>query len=467
MKHQDTLSCRQSGSVIIYALIVLAVGALLLAGWVRVLATRVLATEQLGDNINRRLVLENSRLLARQYLLQNVLPGTYGGATSLALANGWAAFALTGTTTGSPLVVVDPPTHLNVFSPGGADGYGLNISANLSDGDTTIAWDFQTRAGSPIFGHDLFTSQKPTILAGTQIIVSTGLRIAENTVVWVPNSPNAFAQTAGTYQTPTVSLPSMTPLLNGAGQPLLMSNFAFPPVTSGTAGGGLGYDGSIAVIDPTGAGLRYKAAGSSGTPILVYTGTDADVDLAFSSTGTPFLGVSSDGAGTVTIDLSVASSQLIYVTNDVSALILQGDLLATADYFSSATDDKAEGVEVDSRAGLLIVCVQDGATIRNLTSIQLAGQSNRRVYLAVRKANDPPGTVTISTTTAGRWRLAGVMENTPLAWSLAGDLQLIGGLRSDASVGVTGGNVDVYRDADPRLLSRHADRIVWLETYRQ
>jgi len=487
------LCCRQSGSVLIYSLIVLAVGSLVLAGWVQLLATRAIATVDLGDRINQRLILENSRLLARQYLLENVLPGNYDGPVSLAAADGWAAFSLTGTTTGAPLdVTPDSPgapqiEHLNVFSPEGSDGYGLNISATLSDGISGMAWDFQTRSSSPIFGHDFFTSQKPTLLVGTQIVVSTGWYSTGNTVVWVPNSPNDFDFTSETYQAPTVSLPTMTPPLDGAGQPVLMSNFAFPPVTSGPAGGGSGYGGFLSVIQPAGGGLLYKAgwpparslAGASDpAPAHVAVYSDGDestlpnphVDLVMTGTAPapPYLGVSSDGAGTVTIDLSANNSQLIYITNDVSTLILQGQLLGSADYAASATDDKAEEDEVDPRAGLLIVYVQDGGTTRNLTSIQLQGQNNRRVYLAVKKTNDPQSGLTLTTnTTNARWRLAGVFENVPITWSLAGDLQLIGGLRSDASLAVTGGSVSVFREADPRLLSRHADRLAWLEAYRQ
>lgn len=459
----------QAGSVLIYALIVLAIGALVLTGWVQLLATRAIATTETSKAMKGRLIMENSRLLASQYILQNVLTETYAGpGFHMAAGGSWAEFYLTGTSTGAPLGVTSDSDHLNVFSPGGASGYGLNISARLFDGTVNLVpWDFQTRSISPIFAHDLLTVQS---------VVSSDWDVDGNTVVWDPVSQGDFDFVSNTYQIPTVS----PPVKNKAELPVLMSNFAFPPVTSG----GAGYGGFLSVIHPADVtrGLLYKAGWrptGDTTPapahIAVYSdddpGTEPNPHVNLVMTGTApdpsYLGVSSDGSGTVTIDLSESNSQLIYITNDVSTLILQGQLLNTADYAIGATDDKADGVEVDPRAGLLIVYVQDDGTARNLTSIQLQGQNNRRVYLAVKKSNVPQSGITFTTNTPGaRWRLAGVFENVPLTWSLVGDLQLIGGLRSDASVEVTGGTVSVFRETDPRLLARHAARLAWLESYR-
>jgi len=297
MKHRNISAgqlCRsgrtQAGSAVIYSLIVIAVGAFVLAGWVHVLAARAQYTEQMSVALKRRMVLENSRLLASQYLLQNVLPGSYSGTIAGALPDGWAAFSLTTTTAGQPLSTTAIPAAVNAFSPGIGDGYTFNIQAVLSDGQSNFNWLFQARSRSPIFGFDLFTSQR----SASQIIVETGLTVPEaNVVLWQPNSPNSFSLTSSvSYQTPTVSLPSVSPLNGG-----LMSDFAFLPVTSGGD-----YMGTISVVDPGGSAPNSVVSKNNMTATpdqLVGTGT-----TSFPATSGTNPRLSANGAGTVTVLIS-------------------------------------------------------------------------------------------------------------------------------------------------------------------
>ena len=317
MMRTGTLRCDQAGSAIIYSLIVIAAGAFVLAGWIHVLAARAEFTEVMSQSLQRRVILENSRLLASQYLLQSVLPGSLTTAAGGSLDGGWGSFALASPASPViPLQTTTQPSGLNAFAPGGPGGYSAEIEASLSDGAADHAWVFKVRSRSPIFGFDYLTSQKPTLNAGGVIDLATGLRVADNTVFWVPAVTTDEGIRTGTYQTPTVGSGNLTPPLNGAGQPVVMSNFAFAPVTSGVAGGGLGYDGSLAVINPATAGIPYTSSllyragwtpdltGTGG--ISVYSDGDPDtepnpsVDLAENPPEpTPVSGVSSDGMGTV------------------------------------------------------------------------------------------------------------------------------------------------------------------------
>lgn len=464
----------QSGSAIIYALIVIAVGAVVLAGWVQVMASQVQFTELMSLSLKRRIALENSRLLASQYLLQNVLPGSYSGTSSVALADNWAGFRITGTVSGAPLTSTAISAALNTFSPGGGGGYTLDITADLRDGSVEDAnawhfWLFQARSRSPIYGFDLFTSQKPTLSPGSQIILDSGLSVVGNTVnpayagsgylganvvLWQPNAPNDYDLTSAvSYQTPTVGFPTVSPINGGS-----MSDFVFPPVTSGS-----GYDGSISVINPGGASpnslvTKHALTGTTALAIVgsgtdTYTTTTQDPNTGV-ITGT-YTYLSANGAGTVNVLVIEQLLNKIYIPGNTTTLVLQGQANA------------ADLNTANQRPPLLIVVNETGAS--QLTSIQFQNQNNRRLYLAVKKGT--AATLTISAL-AGTWRLGGVFENTPLSFTVAGGaLGLTGGLRTDASVSmVAGATVNISRendDTDPKLLERYADRYGWLESYRQ
>ncbi len=435
----------QRGTVLVYALIVIAAGAVLLTGWIHVLAARAQFTEQMSAAMTRRATLANSKLFASQYLLQYVLSGSYTGAVSASLGDGSASFSLTGPASGQPAWVplesVGVSAAVNSFSPGAGGGYTVDFAATLSDGTNDIPWNFQARTRSPIYAHDLMTSQRPTVNASSQIIITSGLRISENTVIWRPNSPNAFSLTTLTYQTPT-TFPSVS-LLNNSGQATVMSNFAFLPVTSGS-----GYDGSISVVNPT-----VTTAPNS----LVYRALSASHIQVDGRADSDETGVTSDGEGLITIDLLEPGLNVVYIVGGASTIRLQGQ--------SSA----AELTQADDRPSILIVYLQDVSAGYDLSRIELTGQNNRRIYLAMKKNTGTA--VTVASLTAGNplfWRLGGVFENMPLAFSLAGgSLELRGGLRSDQSISVTGGTIAVTRETDPKMLERYADRLAWLENYRE
>jgi len=433
----------ESGTVLVYALIVIAAAAVLLTGWLNILAARMQFTEQTAAAMTRRATLANSRLLASQYVLQNVLSGSQAIATSGTFAG--ASFSLSGPASGQPAwVPLESVTFsgaTNAFAPGAGGGYTIDLTASLSDGVSTYSWLFQARSRSPIFAHDLFTSQRPTVNASSQVIVSSGLSVSENAVIWRPNSPNAFSVTTLSYQTPT-TLPSVS-LLNSFGVAVTMLDFAFLPVTSGA-----GFDGSISVVNPT----VTTAPNSLVNRAISSPHVEADGQQTSSSSGT-----TSDGAGVVTIDLLDPGLNIVYIVGGASTIHLKGQASAT------------ELTQADDRPAVLLVYLQDVSAAYDLSRIELEGQNNRRIYLAIKKNTGTAVTVAaLSSGSPLSWRMAGVFENTPIAFSLVGgSLQLHGGLRSDQSISVTGGTVSFLRETDPKLLERYADRVAWLETFRQ
>lgn len=445
---KKTASISSQASAVLYVLVVMAIGGVVLAAWINLLANRVLYTDQLIAGVGRRVTLENSRAMATQYLLQNVLPGSHSNLVSAAVDDNWGAFTIDAPAGGLqlvPLESVAQPEGNNPFSPGGDVGYTVDLPVTLSDGVNDQTWTFQARSRSPIFSFDLYTAQRPTLNPGNPVNVSTGLHVNESSFIWVPNSPNSYGITTARFETPTVTLPGLS-VQDAGGNTVLMSNFPFLPITSGNVGSAWGYDGAISNVRPTGS---INSLTNHATD-YAYLYVDP---LVVSNLG----GIMSDGAGNVTIDLLEASLMRVFIDGNVTTLHLTGHA-------------SGSWAVADDRPALLVVYLQTAATSTNdLATVELLNESNRRLYLAIKK-NTGTG-VNIQATSTGtplRWRLAATVENTPVNFALAGgSLELRGGIRSDASISVSGGSMSIVRELDPKLLERHADRIAWLESYRQ
>ena len=179
------LISRKSGTIVVYALIVLAVGAVVLAGWVQLLATRSANVEIKASEVQRRITLENSRLLASQYLLQNVFSGTFSGPVTN--SNSWGRFVIPASATSAldSAALAAPggsSNTINHFSPGSYGGYTLDLTVSLSDGLTNFRALFRARSRSPMLGYDLFTQQDPSI----SLAVSGNVTAANNVMIWNP-----------------------------------------------------------------------------------------------------------------------------------------------------------------------------------------------------------------------------------------------------------------------------------------
>lgn len=178
-------SSRQ-GSIIIYALVILAVCTLVLAGWVNVMSGVAEYSEATRDGITRRLNVENSRNMAVQYLRESVLTGT----STVGLTNTSISWSVSGTSyfiggvtiptfsgTSNVLVTTNQPVRWSPFSPAGTSwgttyfsGFSANVTnAVLHDGTGTTSWSIQARSRTPIFAYDLVVLPRFTSTAGLAI----------------------------------------------------------------------------------------------------------------------------------------------------------------------------------------------------------------------------------------------------------------------------------------------------------
>jgi hypothetical protein len=160
------------GTTLIFTLIILAVAAMVLAGTVFVSSAIVEHTVATQAAITRRQQLENSRVLAVQFMREQVFsetnPQTNGVNITSVSGGGYAlgglAIAGSGTT---PWGTTNRPVGPNPFSPAGdtystvsgtagyRSGYTINMAATLYWGTNEVAWNFEARTRNPTLGYDL------------------------------------------------------------------------------------------------------------------------------------------------------------------------------------------------------------------------------------------------------------------------------------------------------------------------
>ena len=85
---------RESGSVLIVALLICAMGAIGITAWVSVLDARNGQVNQVETAMARRIIAENGRAAAREYCYRNVVTKLSGAAYSESLPDGWGSFSI-------------------------------------------------------------------------------------------------------------------------------------------------------------------------------------------------------------------------------------------------------------------------------------------------------------------------------------------------------------------------------------
>ena len=424
------LISRKSGTIVVYALIVLAVGAVVLAGWVQLLATRSANVEIKASEVQRRITLENSRLLASQYLLQNVFSGTFSGPVTN--SNSWGRFVLAAAVTPSTALNSTNSassrgafyTNVNHFSLGSYGGYTLDLTATNYDGTTNVdgrpnsaTYLFRARSRSPMLGYDLFTQQDSSI----SLAVSGNVTAANNVMIWNPAlRPYSFVgNTTNTYQAGATNATGPTPL-----------GFALAPMTSWSAN----FSGSVRTLDPT---VTINALWNKGG-----TGFSVNPSTNFSTNG---LQVTTNGV--VTVDLNTLTW-----TNKIS--LQRG----ASDYRMRITGNTTTNIST-------LVIVATNAS--RLTNIAFTGAANtKRLYLGIRDSPVSPVSPVLTVSGSGTWRLGATFEQSPVTITTTG-WQITGGIRADRNFTVSGGALTIAREMDPATMESLLDRVGWLEVYRQ
>jgi hypothetical protein len=403
------------GTVVIFALLVVLVGAVVLAGWATMMATRSLFPDAAIEAQKRRIAMENGRALARGYLFGGLTNGTIA-ATNISLTGGCGGFTVAAASI-NILSNTTPPSAYNPFSPGERSGFEQTIAGSITTASETNSWSFRIRGRSPIYAGYPLVMHLPADSVPSSVDTPSAL-------LWTNSPAMDFSST--NYQSST----NLSALSGGGAN---ISPFPYVPLAMESPAGSLSYSGQV-----------------QSTPIS---------SGAITVTDDPLNGItvtSNATTQTVTIDLGVV--------NLTSAATIPGSVLLRYNINASSGNGTRilvlNGDAAASSLPPLLIVYEAGAN--DLTTINLVGNNQRRTYLSISK-NTP---VTINTSGSAAWRMGMLLQGSASTWSLAGTLTMTGGIRSNANISASGGSIHLQADVDPGGLDSLADRMVWLEENR-
>jgi hypothetical protein len=414
---------RRQGAVLVFALLIVVVASTIYAGMAQLAVTQSVAGQAEWVASARRIQLENSRALARQYILAQMWRD-FGSLSTAALSlAGTGGFSLTsvdpevGFWLSTRQDVASRVNPFNLFERGGFQSAWVN--GTLQDGSSSIPWGFQIRTRSPIVAGFAFVNHRP----------------AEN--VWAPARRMDLRQNAD-YAVGFPALPR-------------------PPVSSIT-------NTSIApaAVTMTDLGfLRLPKAEANFGNILLEPMTNSV--MATTNNLPP-------EEARLTLDLD------IYDYDPTSDSPRFFEVPAFVDVFDQANP----GEPVLARVTTLVLTNSSGsgssfrtiplqvyvpARNTNLVNLVLAGSNDRAVYFYRRGTNAP--TLRISAAGGGRNFRIGMTLDGPADLDIGGSLTVVGGIRTDRTVAPPGGEFTLVAENDPSWkYDAIADRMMWLEDQR-
>ena len=413
----------------IIALLVVIAGAMVLAGWAQLLATRAAFADSEDLGQERRVTLENARAFARQYILTNMPSGSVPGLTNANFPTPWgnSTITISGSTniwTTPRRMLVSGEANVNPFSPMERMGYYVKIGATLTDGVNSCPWTFLIRSRSPIaagFGcvlQNANAAYTATNLPSNYIDFRSGTNGTNilGSLTNTPQIPMTSVTTSsatsynGTFQLPPNSISSVT-FDSAIGYPGGTTNYGYISNT-------LSHSSIEIVLDPTNT-----------NSYLTYTIPSVITNGTFTNGATKY-GTYTSGNTTVTDTLNVYTARI---------------------QSSAATN-----------------IIQIISTNNNLTNLTLCGTNNSRKIYFYQSGNSTLNLTTTNTANAS-WNFCMTTSNSPLLFNYTASrtLSIIGGIRSNAQISkVSGsGSFTISQDTSPGNLDDVADRIMWLEDY--
>lgn len=406
---------RDAAAVLVFAVLILAAGVFVLAGIAQLAATQAVIGQNEWEALNRRIKLENSRALARQFMLSRMFNGVVGTNTGFTNASlgGFSVSPVSETNMGSDYWTTLSTTNTNVnlkinpftlMERGGF--YRVVVPGTIYDGVENIPWNFQVRTRSPIAAGYPVTQHRPS---------------------------NAVA---GLFDPPYIDM-------NDPEQFIGFHEMARMRVSSVTNTN----------VDTNGY------VGYLGVPIgVAASGLFTNRQIVPANAAVTALNV--------LLDLSTADP------SDLSQVLRYELDLDTANYSTNGTNYNGlrvtglvlRGTEIYGLKPLQVV-IPESRT--NLTNLFLEGRNplvtGRPVYVNFQRNPVARGQLgVIATNATGNWRVGISASHSDVTFSTAG-IDIVGGIRTDGAIS---GSPVLKRELDPGGLDYIADRMMWLEDYK-
>lgn len=424
----------KSAAVLVFAVLLLAAGVFVLAGIAQLSATQALIGQSEWEALNRRMMLENSRAMARQFMLSKMFNSVLTNTSGYGFTNELGGFVVwppvvdensgeTYWTTRSFSTASNTNVNLKVnpftlMERGGF--YRVVIAGRLqerppldgADTNNGVEWNFQVRTRSPIAAGYPFVQHRypsgPSNISRTPPFIN----------MWLDEQVDGFQNMA------RMSVSSVTNTNVGPG--LVDSN---------------GYVGFL--------GVPYQIAGpvsvsNSRTPDVVVNGSEIELqdvlDLDFDD---PLI----DESG----------KALVY---EVPAELPYTNTVDGAVSAKPVTSLRLVGTGDDRLLPLQVLI-----TNTNTSTVYLQGANNnvgRPIYVHFIRPVGHSGTnFVVARNVTGAWRIGFTSQHSDI--EIDSNLDIIGGVRSDR---VISGNPILRADPDPLGLDFVADRMMWLEDYK-
>lgn len=407
-----------AAAVLVFAVLILAAGVFVLAGIAQLAATQAVIGQNEWDALDRRIRLENSRALGRQFMLARMFNGVVGtntGFTNTTLG-GFSVSPVSDTNMGSDYWTTLSTTNTNVnlkinpftlMERGGF--YRVVVPGTIYNGVENIPWNFQVRTRSPIAAGYPLTQHLPANNAVSGWLQPPYIDM---------NDPEQFV---GFHEMARMRVSSVT---NTNTDSTGYEGYLGVPI--GVASWGLFTNSSFAPANASITALNLVVDLGASDPqdlsqVLLFR-VDDNMDRAnFSTNGTNFTG------------LPVTGLRLI-------------------------------GTEVYGLKPLQVV-VPAGRT--NMTNLFLQGRNplvtGRPVYVNYQRTNGSGARLNVIATNAtGNWRVGISASQSSVSFSTPG-IDIVGGIRTDGTIL---GSPALEQERDPGGLDYVADRMMWLEDYK-
>ena len=408
---------RKRASVMIFAVLLLAAGVFVLAGIAQLAATQAVIGQNEWEALGRRVRLENSRSLARQYVLQHMFRNVIATNVNFTHAS-LGAFSLspvTGTTSGDYWTTLSTTnTNVNIkinpftlMERGGF--YRVVIPGTISDGATDVPWNFQVRTRSPITAGYPVVQQRPASNDITTLVAPPYIDMYD------------AEQFVGFHE---------------------MARMRVSSVTNTNANDTSGYVGYL------------------------------DVPIGVAAWG-PFTNAQAVPYGTGLTNLQLEINLGADDPNDVNQVLVY-EVPDRFDYIDTNTVPpttnnlpvvavRLAGTDIYGRKPLQVVVPASNTNVQRLI---LGGfnseQFGRPVYFNFqRTAGSGTSLQVVTTNTTGIWRIGITAAHCDIQFD--GPITIVGGVRTDGRII---GNPNLERELSPMGLDYIADRMMWLEDYK-
>jgi hypothetical protein len=445
------------GTILLVALVVMAMGTLGMTAWVSLLHARMGQVDAIEDAAIRRVTLENSRAVAREHVFKKVVTESSGAAQTISLPGGWGSFtvpAWSGTSLNANTV-----GDFNQFSPSTGATYETSHALTLSDGISNLPHSFNVRSHVPMFHGDVFTYHRPTISPSASNRLTGNINVYGRAVLWSDLSsgnPGDYNDLdAQRFVRPDDGVTNFSVADPSSGAAVLPDNYPMVASTNGEVGSAAAYDGRINIVSAgtVNAENSLMAKAEANSPIYV----DGSTYRAWSG------GVHCNGSGRVYIELDTASLRSVIVSN-VFRIYLYGQ--------SNSVEEATAG----AMNPVILVHTRSSPTERALYSIRCFDRNSRKLVMGVKKSYESVETNVYFYDSFDNptWRMILAAENTRLRtinlWG--GAVNFKGGIQTDRSIRHTGwysyaGAFNIVPEDEPELLIPLMSRNAWLESYAQ